>query len=197
MALAAVISGPIVASRILCNFEEDERRFAVCTKEWLALALIHILIAFLLFSAINPSRSANISVISFAGMVLGYPLLLNSKILSVNGIPIGPEYMLQQMERNLLPGIKYSIIKRYCKIADAWQKTDLECLHRFSSNYLMALEDGKKHLKFVDNLLNEAKEKPTSKACIMENSKTLYYKMKELGGLRALEWIIKNCGLHP
>jgi len=80
---------------------------------------------------------------------------------------------------------------------EVWKKTDLECLHRVSSNYLMARGDGKNHLEYIDSLLVEAKENPDCEKCIMENNAALYYKIKEIGGLRTLNWIIKNCSLRP
>ncbi len=173
--------------------------YALRTKEW-----------WWLVSANFPAACAVIYVAqvyelidlrTFAGWisaVIGYPLLLNTKLFSLGGkdedTPIGPQLLLRKAEGFLLPGIEKSIDEKAAKWANEWRSADLSSVGRFAKDYVSAQqslndEDKGRTLTLIDGLVAEVEQTPGRKN---DNAMTLLVKIREIGGLRGVNWILRQ-----
>lgn len=192
----------LLASLLSCldiATKAKEPKYALRTKEWWCLVGVNFPVAYAVIYAAQVYDFINLCTFpGWVSAVIGYPLLLHTKLFSLRGggedTPIGPQLLLEKAERFLLPGMEKSIDEKAAKWASEWRSADWSSIGRFAKDYVNAQqsldeENRNESLAWIDELVAEVKKNPKQKAA---NADALFVKIREIGGLRGVNWILRQ-----
>ena len=190
--LAALLSCLDVATKA------KEPKYALRTKEWWWLVGANFLVAYAVIYAAQVYELVALRTFpGYLSAVFGYPLLLHTKLFSLRRgeeeTSVGPQLLLEKAERFLLPGIEKSIDEKAAKWAGEWRSADWSSISMFAKDYVNAQQspdnDNKKISEWIDRLVEEVKLTPERKN---DNADALFVKIREIGGLRGVNWILRQ-----
>ena len=175
----------------------EEPTYALRTKEWWWLVGANFLVAGVVIYAAQASGLIDLyTFLGWISAVIGYPLLLHTKLFSLRGgdeeTPVGPQLLLEKAERFFLPGIEKSINEKAAKWASEWRSADWSSISLFAKDYVnsqQSLDNKVEILRWIDQLVEEARQTPAQKN---DNAASLLVQIREIGGLRGVNWILRQ-----
>jgi len=184
----------------------QEPSAALRTKEWWQLCAVNFLLASLLIYgfAYAGNRIDLSTFFGVLGAILGYPLLLNAKILTIRGDSpedersVGVKIVLDLADVFLVPGIKQSIDDMGVALLEKWhQRHQLNPANLAHSiqNYLATHDLPANYPRTRDQLgawVNQLRaDTAAHPENAQDNARALFIEIRQLGGLRAVRRIIR------
>ena len=177
--------------------ETKEPYEAITTLEVVLLYLVNVLIATLITYVLYLTDRVQLSFLPWVGVVLGYPLLMHTKLFTIKGataaenISVGVEIVYQQVSKLLLPGIDKSIEERGSRLLTAFRALPMDRIVIKAKDYITPkeIEDKQAIMDWLDEMKNDADQNP---AHADNNKRAVFAKIQDLGGYRGIKYILRG-----
>jgi hypothetical protein len=177
--------------------ESKEPYEAILTREVGLLYLVNVIIATLITYVLYVTDRVQLSFLAWTGVVLGYPLLMHTKLFTVKGkepeenISVGVEVVYQQVSRLLLPGIDKSIDERGSRLLTAFRALPMDRMVEKAKDYITpkSIENKQAIVDWLDERKNEVEQNPE---LADENKRTIFAKIQDIGGYRGIRYILRG-----
>lgn len=173
------------------------------TRAWWGLWFANAVVAFIVIYAATLSKYLTLGFTGFIAAIVGYPMLLRSKLFSIRGEQpgtdksFGIEIVLQQLEPLFLRSIDSSIRRKTAQLIATWCEVGDQKFDKLADQVKNCLQgnilDPAKltaEMNFVDNLKQDAEVSPKHKDA---NARVLFDKVRGCAGLNEIRSILKNC----
>lgn len=172
---------------------------ALRAKEFWILWCIYALLAFLVVLVLESKKYLEIGVIGFISVLLGFPMILQSKLFTYRDpatgaqTSVGFEYLLSVVNQLIVPGLKQSTEELIASLQEKWLLLQPARLGNISKNYLTArLVDQASQatvVNWVDNLINDTTANPANAD---RNMRSLFVEVSKAGGARGIDYVMRR-----
>ncbi len=177
--------------------ETKEPYEAITTLEVLALYLVNVIIAALITYVLYLTDRVQLGFLAWMGVVLGYPLLMHTKLFTVKGatpaenISVGFEVIYQQVSKLLLPGVDKSIEERGSRLLTAFRALPMDRIVDKAKDYITPknIENKQAVMDWLDEMKADAEQNPDQADNI---KRALFAKIQDLGGYRGIKYILRG-----
>jgi hypothetical protein len=177
--------------------ETKEPYEAITTLEVLALYLINVVIATLITYVLYLTDRVQLGFLAWIGVVLGYPLLMHTKLFTVKGatpaenISVGFEVIYQQVSKLLLPGVDKSIEERGSRLLTAFRALPMDRIVDRAKDYITPknIENKQAVIDWLDEMENDTEQNPEHAD---DNKRAIFAKIQDIGGYRGIKYILRG-----
>jgi len=177
--------------------ETKEPYEAITTLEIVVLYLVNVVIAALITYVLYLTERVQLSLLAWMGLVLGYPLLMHTKIFTLKGqtpaqnISVGFEVVYQQVSKLLLPGVDRSIEERGSRLLTAFRAMHMDRIVDKGKDYVTPknIENRQAVMTWLDEMKNNAEQNPDQADDI---KRAIFAKIQEIGGYRGIKYILRG-----
>ncbi len=195
--IVAVLAG--VVAMIDVVVQSDEVYEAVRTNEVVLLYLVNVLIAAVITYLLATTTNIQVGLLSGVGVVLAYPVLLHTKLFSVQSptanqpIDVGFEWVYKRVSDWLVPNIRNSIEERASEYVREFRAMDMADLVTETKDYLstkaVLAEQLGELSAWLDRLQQDAANNPNRED---SNKRAIFEKVRDVGSYRGVRHIIKR-----
>jgi hypothetical protein len=177
--------------------ETKEPYEAITTLEVALLYLVNVVIATLITYVLHLTDRIELSFLPWVGVVLGYPLLMHTKLFTIKGataaenISVGFELVYQQVSELLLPGIDKSIEERGSRLLTAFRALPMDRIVSKAKDYITPkdIEEKQAVMNWLDEMQNDADQSPEHAD---NNKRAIFAKIQDIGGYRGIKYILRG-----
>lgn len=177
--------------------ETKEPYEAITTLEVVVLYLINVVIAALITYVLYLTERVQISLLAWMSLVLGYPLLMHTKVFTIKGqspaqnISVGFEVVYQQVSKLLLPGVDKSIEERGSRLLTAFRAMPMDRIVDKAKDYVTPknIENCQAVIDWLDEMQNDAEQNSDQADNI---KRAIFAKIQEIGGYRGIKYILRG-----
>jgi len=177
--------------------ETKEPYEAITTLEVVVLYLINVVIAALITYILYLTERVQISLLAWMSLVLGYPLLMHTKVFTIKGqtpaqnISVGFEVVYQQVSKLLLPGVDKSIEERGSRLLTAFRAMPMDRIVDKAKDYVTPknIENSQAVMDWLDEMKNDAEQNSDQADNI---KRAIFAKIQEIGGYRGIKYILRG-----
>jgi len=192
---AGLISAALFMMDVISETREPYE--AITTLEVAILYLVNVVIAALITYVLYLTDRVQLSFLPWVGVVVGYPLLMHTKIFTVKGktatenISVGLEVVYQQVSKLLLPGIDKSIEERGSRLLTAFRVLPMDRIVDKSKDYITPkdIENKQAVVGWLDQMKNDAEQHPDQADNI---KRAIFAKIQDIGGYRGIKYILRS-----
>lgn len=196
--LAASIAGLLLAVDTIAAHREWGA--AMRTREWALWWLANVAVAFVGIYVLYSQRKLELSFLGLVTVIAGYPLLLTGRVgtMPADGKAVSLDAALQAVRKMLVPRIDDSIKEQKLRVLRQWHRSDFGRLVAAAQDYLAlprtaSSDAARKRTAEVSRWLAELDAVTGSDEALRgRNTRTMFVQFDELGGLRAVQWILRN-----
>lgn len=180
--------------------ESKEPYEAISTREVMLLYGFNVIIAGLISYVLHMTDRVQLGFLPWFGVVLGYPLLMHTKLFTVKGesaekdISLGLEEVYQQVSRLLIPGIDRSIEERGSRLVNAFRDLPMDQIVNRAKDYITAkqIENEQAVMNWLDEMQSDAEQNEDHAD---DNKRAIAAKIIEIGGYRGIKHILRGRGV--
>lgn len=177
--------------------ETKEPYEAITTLEVGLLYLVNVIIAALITYVLHLTDRIELGFLAWMGVVLGYPLLMHTKLFTVKGatpdenISVGFEVVYQQISKLLLPGIDQSIEERGSRLLTAFRAMHIDRIVDKAKDYVTPknIENKQAVMDWLDQMQDDAHQNPEHED---DNKRAIFAKIQDIGGYRGIRYILRG-----
>ncbi len=192
---AGLISAALFMMDVISETREPYE--AITTLEVAILYLVNVVIAALITYVLYLTDRVQLSFLPWVGVVVGYPLLMHTKIFTVKGktatenISVGLEVVYQQVSKLLLPGIDKSIEERGSRLLTAFRVLPMDRIVDKAKDYITPknIENKQAVIGWLDQMKNDAEQHPDQADNI---KRAIFAKIQDIGGYRGIKYILRS-----
>jgi len=192
---AGLVSAALIILDVISESKEPYE--AISTLEVGLLYLANVIIAGLITYVLYVTDRIQLGFLAWMGVVLGYPLLIHTKLFTVRGetpekdISVGFELVYQQVSRLLLPGIDKSIEERGARLLAKFRAMPIERIVSKAKDYITpkAIENKQAIMNWLDEMQSDAEENPEH---CDDNKRAIFAKILDIGGYRGIRYILRG-----
>jgi hypothetical protein len=170
---------------------------AITTLEVVLLYLVNVVIATLITYVLYLTDRVQLGFLAWMGVVLGYPLLMHTKIFTVKGatpdqsISVGFEVVYQQVSKLLLPGIDRSIEERGARLLTDFRAMPMDKIVNKAKDYITPkpIENKQAIMDWLDEMQDDADQNPEHED---DNKRAIFAKIHDIGGYRGLKYVLRG-----
>ena len=172
---------------------------AARTKEFRVIWLVYVAVAGVVAAIFYASDKLDIGILGFIAMVLGFPMILQSKLLTVRrpnspeGTDLGFEFVHKYVSAWLLPGMQKSILEQSVNLLAVWLTRDSAKLDAAMRNYIFGSlppDEAATVKQWMTNLMMDLAANPSHRD---DNLRALFSKAMEIGKHRGVRFILGQC----
>ncbi len=190
---AGLISAVLVMMDVVSEYKEPYE--AVLTPEVGILYAVNVVIAALIAYVLYATDRVELGFLPWVGVVLGYPLLMHTKLFTVKGrtanenISVGLEVVYQQVSKLLRPGIEKSIEERGARLLVQFRAMPIDRIVVKAKDYITPknIEDKQAIMNWLDEMQNDAQQHPEHED---DNKRAIFAKIQEIGGYRGIRYVL-------
>lgn len=177
--------------------ESKEPYEAITTLEVGILYLVNVIIAALITYVLYLTDRIQLGFMAWTAVVLGYPLLMHTKLFTVKGatpgenISVGFEVVYQQVSKLLLPGIDRSIEERGSRLLTDFRAMPTDRIVDKAKDYITPkkIENKQAVMDWLDEMKNDADQNPEHAD---DNKRAIFAKIQDIGGYRGIKYILRG-----
>lgn len=199
IALFCLSAGLVGAVLVMLDVisESKEPYEAITTLEVGILYVVNVVIAALIIYVLYLTDRIQLGFLAWAGVVLGYPLLMHTKLFTIKGeaaeenISVGLEVVYQQVSKLLIPGIDKSIEERGSRLLAKFRTLPIDRIVSKAKDYIMPKDIKNKQaiIDWLDEMENDADENPEHAD---NNKRAIFAKIQDIGGYRGIRYILRG-----